>query len=93
MTQRTIVEIQTDITFYKDSKTNWQKAFDAIAKGGQSYSFRDGDATRELTRANLPEIRKTLVWIDNKLSDLATELAEAQGQKVQSAHVKFFRGV
>lgn len=90
---RTIIEIKADLTFYKNSKVNWQKAFDAIAKGGQSFELRDGDTTRVLTRANLPEIRNTLMWIDGKISDLESELLKAQGNPVRSRRLIFIRGV
>ena len=89
----TILEIKTDLTFYKNSKANWQKAFDAIAKGGQSYEIRDGDTTRILTRANLPEIRNTLKFIDGKIAELEAELAKAQGKMVRPRRIIFIRGV
>ena len=90
---RSITEIRTDLTFYKNSKVNWQKAFDAIALGGQSYELRDGDTTRQLTRANLPEIRNTLTWIDGKIADLERELANATGNTQRSNRIIFLRGV
>lgn len=89
----TIVEIKADLTFYKASKANWQKAFDAIAKGGQSYELRDGDSTRVLTRASLPYIINTLKWIDGKIADLEAELAKAEGKAVRPKRILFIRGV
>lgn len=89
---RTITEINADITFYKASKANWQSAFDAIAKGGQSYEMRDGDTTRVLTRANLPEIRKTLTWVDSMIAKLESELASAEGSSARKSRVAYFRG-
>ncbi len=89
----TIVEIQTDLTFYKNSKANWQKAFDAIAKGGQSYELRDGDTTRVLTRASLPYIVNTLKWIDSKIADLENELEKAKGLPTRPKRIIFLRGV
>lgn len=90
---RTIIEIQQDLSFYKASKQTWQAAFDAIAKGGQSYEIRDGDTTRVLTRASLPEIRKTLIWTDSKIADLERELLQAQGKPTRSNRLIFLRGV
>ncbi len=92
MVTRTVTEIQTDLNFYKASKTNWQNAFNAIATGGQSYEMRDGDTTRNLTRANLAEIRKTLTWLDNKIANLMAELASAQGSSPKRSRVANFRG-
>lgn len=89
----TIEEIRTDLTFYKNSKANWQKAFDAIANGGQSYELRDGDTTRQLTRASLPYIINTLKYIDGKIADLEAELAKAQGKMVRPKRLIFIRGV
>lgn len=88
-----ISEIQTDLTFYKASKSKWQTAFDAIATGGQSYEMRDGDTTRVLSRANLPEIRKTLLWIDSKIAELEAQLADATGTPRRSRRLMFIRGV
>lgn len=92
MAERTVVEIRADLTFYRNSKAEWQKAFNAIANGGQSYEMRDGDTTRVLTRANLPEVRKTLLWVDSKIADLEAELAAAAGQPNRRSRVAYFRG-
>lgn len=92
MGARTVSEIRADLTFYRNSKANWQKAFDAIAKGGQSYEMRDGDTTRNLTRASLPEIRKTIMWIDGKIADLEAELEAANGLPNRRSRVAYFRG-
>jgi len=89
----TILEIKTDLTFYKNSKLEWQKAFNAIATGGQSYEIRDGDTTRTLTRANLPEIRNTLKFIDGKIAELEHALAEAEGKRPRPRRLLFIRGV
>lgn len=88
-----ITEIRADLTFYKNSKANWQKAFDAIANGGQEYEIRDGDTTRRLTRASLPYIINTLKFINGKIADLEAQLAKAQGQMVRPKRIIFIRGV
>ena len=63
---RSTTEIRADLTFWLNSKTNWQKAMDALAKGGQSFEMRDGDTTRVLTRVDLPKIIKELLHIQVK---------------------------
>ena len=90
---KSVTEIKQDLAFYKNSKANWQKAFDAVALGGQSYELRDGDTTRVLTRANLPEIRNTLKWIDGKIAELEAQLANATGNPQRSRRIIFIRGV
>lgn len=89
---RSITEINADLTFFRASKQNWQSAFDAIALGGQSYEMRDGDTTRILSRASLPEIRKNLIWIDSKIAGLEAELEAAQGSAPKRSRVACFRG-
>lgn len=93
MAKYNITDIQRDLEFYKSSKTGWQRAFDAIAKGGQSYEMRDGDTTRTLTRANLAEIRKTIIWLDSKISELELKLEEMDGSRPKRSRVAYFRGV
>ena len=89
----TIVEIRNDLSVYKASKAEYQRAFTAIAQGGQSVEIRDGDTTRVLTRANLPEIRNTLKWIDGKIAELEADLAKALGNPVRPKRLLFIRGV
>lgn len=90
---RSITEIKADLTFYKNSKVNWQKALDAVALGGQNYELRDGDTTRHLTRANLPEIRNTIAWLEGKIAQCEAELKEATGLPVRPKRIIFLRGV
>lgn len=49
-------------------KTAWKAALLACSKG-QSYDMGD----RSLTRADLPEIRKTLEWLDEQESAAASD--------------------
>lgn len=60
----TVEELNTQITAYK-------AALLALATA-QSYEFTSGGSTRRLTRANLPEIRDTLQYLDNQLQKVAT---------------------
>lgn len=45
--------------------TAWKAALTACA-GGQSYRISSGGADRMLTRSDLPEIRRTLEWLQGE---------------------------
>ena len=89
---RTTTEIRADLTFWLNSKTNWQNAMDALAKGGQSFEMRDGDTTRVLTRVDLPKIIKTIQTAEAKIASLRAELAAATGTGKKPSRVACFRG-
>jgi hypothetical protein len=54
------------LTEIEEQLTSWKTALLAVS-AGQSYSTADG---RRLTRADVPEIRKTLEWLEKERSSL-----------------------
>lgn len=58
----TLAEIETQFT-------TWKAALLACA-GGQSFRMSNGVTDRMLTQADLPEIRKTLEWLDGERQKL-----------------------
>jgi len=58
----------------------WQACLSAIAGGGQSYTI----AGRQFNRANLPEVRQTILEIN-------TALARAQGTRTTQTFANFSR--
>lgn len=65
MTDRTQEEIQEDIDSVR-------AAINAVLKGGQSYTIGSGGSTRQVTQANLKELK---TW----LADLRQEMREIEG--------------
>lgn len=52
-----------------DLQSEWKKAL-MLAATGKSYTLSDGGAMRTLTRYDLPEIRKTIDWLNAELAAL-----------------------
>lgn len=48
----------------------WKKAL-MLAATGKSYTIGSGATSRTLTRYDLPEIRKTISWLEGELAAIA----------------------
>lgn len=53
----------------------WMEAETRILEGGQSYSLREGDTSRELTRANLKQISENVRYYEMKINRLERVVA------------------
>lgn len=90
MSSTRIQWLQEQLTEAKNKLKLWQAAEEAVIKGGQSYSLKDGDMDRQLTRVNSSEIHSMIIYYSNRVQTLME--AVDNGGKIES-RVIFGRGV
>ena len=55
---------------YEAKLVIWEEAEESVALKGQSYMYDDGDLKRQLTQANITEIRHMISFYENKIAKL-----------------------
>ena len=73
--KRTTIELR--LNTYKERLELYYKAEAAILEGAQSYSI----GSRHLTRADLAEIRKMIVTLEDGIDELESQLTDGSRRK------------
>lgn len=55
---------------YEAKLAIWEAAEESVAIKGQSYMYDDGDLKRQLTQANITEIRNMISFYEKKITRL-----------------------
>jgi len=63
----------------------WEAAEERIAVSGKSYSFNDGDLTRQVSRADLKEVHQMVIYLTNKIEKLERVISTGKSGNILHA--------
>ena len=68
-------DLEIELARLIKTKNLYLDARDSLATGGTSYTITDGDSTRQLTRASLSSVNKTIDLLERKIATIRQKLA------------------
>jgi len=89
---RTAEEIRQEIARWKQIRESQLDVLESLARGGQHFEEREGDAYTGLTRMKAKEATDVISIAEKKIKDLQEELAEITGAKKKSSRVMWGSG-
>lgn len=90
---KSIEEIKEEIARWQEIRTNQMQVLNNLAKGGQHYEEREGDAYTGLTRMKEKEVLEVIKSAEKKIKELETELAILSGAVKKSSRLMWSCGV
>lgn len=83
-------ELETELNDCMTERAMWINARKSLATGGASYSIKDGDSYRQLTRVNLTEIQTVIDRLTARINEITYQLSNPSLKKRRK--VIFMRG-